>query len=75
LQDEHKEQDWAEICPHYRGPHCNEGCAARLREVFKHYDINIPSANAFCPLRGEIEASPAEPPKDRFEVMHQAPSD
>jgi len=75
MPDEQNEEAWGEICPHYQGPHGNEAGAAALREVFKHYDINIPSANAFCPLRGEIEASPAEPPKDRFEVMHQVPRD
>ena len=63
MPDEQNEEAWGEICPHYRGPHCNEAYAARLREVFKHYDINIPSANAFCPLRGEIEASPPSPRK------------
>ena len=66
---------WIEVCPQYGGPNCNERCAARLREVFKHYDSNIPNVDQFCPLKGELEAPAPTSPQDRFEVMHQQPNE
>jgi hypothetical protein len=75
MSDNLQDERWIEICPHYGGPNCNEHCAARLREVFKHYDVNIPAVDQFCPLKGEPTTSPPEKPRDRFEVMHEQPSD
>jgi hypothetical protein len=75
MSDNLQDERWIEICPHYGGPNCNERCAARLREVFKHYDFNRPEVDQFCPLKGEIEAPEPVPPQDRFEVMHQEASE
>ncbi len=60
---------WVEVCPRYRGPHCNEECASRLRAVFATYDRCIPSVEDYCPVSSHQTLPHQGIATDRCDVM------